>query len=51
MATRIVFAAVPIGAMFSCNGVVYQKRSSRTADSFRNGWFWFRQNDCCELLS
>ena len=51
---RNTFNNVQIGAGFWCNGNYYIKRSTRTADMWRDdtrqfycGWFYMRMGDLC----
>lgn len=44
----ITFRTIGIGEDFSCNGVTYTKRSTRTAVMHSNGRiFYFGQMDSC----
>ena len=48
---NVCFADLAIGEIFSCNGNVWRKRSSRTATSMGVNmppWAYFRANDMCK---
>lgn len=48
------FERLPLGLIFEKNGVIYRKKSSRTAeiirpDAYHGMWFWFSANELANI--
>lgn len=51
MKLNLTFRTVVIGEPFECNGNLYKKKSTRTAECLANGKvFYFGQHDNCKVV-